>query len=142
MTKDGCKVTTADLWWQVRRPEIVEDFEREVVGRVPKDVPKVTWFITNRATDPAVDKIPVNARQLVGRVDNSACPSIEVNIQMTLVTPLEAKTPVPVLMMFGGLGGGGFPRKTTDPEPTNRFLGFGGTTFTDPPSTEQLIAAG
>ena len=42
-TKDGRKVTTADLWWKVRRPEIVEDFEREVLGRAPKDTPKVTW---------------------------------------------------------------------------------------------------
>ena len=28
------KVTTATEWWQERRPEIVEDFEREVLGRV------------------------------------------------------------------------------------------------------------
>ena len=142
VTRDGRKVTTPELWWQVRRPEIVEDFEREVVGRVPKNVPKVTWSITNQATDRVVDKIPVNARQLVGRVDNSACPGIEVNLQMTLVTPLNATRPVPVLMMFGGFGGGGFPRKATDPEPTNRFRGFGNQVFTDPPSTEQLIAAG
>src|ERR1035441_1589145 len=30
--KDGQKVTTAEMWWQQRRPEIMEDFEREVVG--------------------------------------------------------------------------------------------------------------
>ena len=142
VTRDGRKVTTPELWWQVRRPEIVEDFEREVVGRVSKNVPKVTWSITNQATDRVVDKIPVNARQLVGRVDNSACPGIEVNLQMTLVTPLNATRPVPVLMMFAGFGGGGFPRKATDPEPTNRFRGFGNQVFTDPPSSEQLIAAG
>lgn len=142
VTKDGRKVTSPELWWQMRRPELVEDFEREVVGRVPKNVPKVAWTITNQANDRVVDKIPVNARQLVGKVDNSACPSIEVNLQVTLVTPLDAKKPVPVLMMFGGFGGGGFPRKATDPEPTNRFRGFGNLVFTDPPSTEQLIAAG
>ena len=33
-------------WWKQRRPEIVEDFEREVVGRVPKNVPNVTWTVT------------------------------------------------------------------------------------------------
>jgi hypothetical protein len=142
VTRDGRKVTTAELWWQVRRPELVEDFEREVVGRVPKNVPKVKWTITNQATDRVVDKIPVNARQLVGKVDNSACRAIEVNIQMTLVTPLNAPKPVPVLMMFGGFGGGGFPRRAGEPEPTNRFRGFGNQTFADPPSTEQLIAAG
>src|ERR1700730_4180539 len=28
--KNGQKVTTAELWWQQRRPEIVEDFDREI----------------------------------------------------------------------------------------------------------------
>jgi hypothetical protein len=27
--KNGEKVTTAEMWWQQRRPEIVEDFDRE-----------------------------------------------------------------------------------------------------------------
>jgi hypothetical protein len=142
VTKNGQKVATAEQWWTVRRPEIVEDFEREVFGRVPKNVPKVTWSITNRAVDRVVGGISVNAQQLVGKVDNSACTSIEVNIQMTLVTPKDMKGPVPVLMMFGGFGGGGFPRRPGEPEPTNRFRGFGNVTFADPPSTEQLIAAG
>ena len=50
VTKGGKKVTTAAQWWKVRRPEIVEDFEREVFGRVPKNVPKVTWTIVTQAT--------------------------------------------------------------------------------------------
>ncbi|MGH8244890.1 MAG: acetylxylan esterase, partial [Gammaproteobacteria bacterium] len=140
--KNGRKVTTAGMWWKLRRPEIVEDFEREVIGRVPKNVPKVTWTITTQALDRVVGELPVNARQLVGLVDNSACPSIEVKIQMTLVTPAKAKGPAPVLMMFGGFGGGGFPRRPGEPAPTNRSGAFGGGAFADPPSTEQLIAAG
>jgi hypothetical protein len=40
--KNGKKVTTPAAWWNQRRPEIVEDFEREVVGRVPQSVPKIT----------------------------------------------------------------------------------------------------
>src|SRR6266568_3803672 len=140
--KNGQKVTTAETWWKQRRPEIVEDFEREVIGRIPKNVPKVTWSITTQAVDRVVGELPVNARQLVGHVDNSACPSINVDIQMTLVTPRDAKSPVPVLMMFGGFGGGGFPRRPGEPAPTNRFGAFGGGNFADPPSTEQLIAAG
>ncbi len=137
--KNGQKVTTAEQWWEQRRPEIVEDFEREVFGRVPKQVPQVSWSITTQAVDRVVGELPVRARQLVGRVDNSACPAIEVKIQMTLVTPKDASGPVPVLMMFGGFGGGGFPRRPGEPAPTNRF---GGGNFADPPSTEQLIAAG
>ena len=56
-----------------RRPEIVEDFEREVLGRVPKNVPKVTWTVTETATGMVGDR-PVVGKQLVGRVDNSALP--------------------------------------------------------------------
>jgi hypothetical protein len=140
--KNGQKVTSAELWWKQRRPEIVEDFEREVLGRVPKDVPKVTWTITTQATDRVVGELPVIAKQLAGHVDNSACPSISVDIQMTLVTPAKAKGRVPVLMMFGGFGGGGFPRRPGEPAPTNRFGAFGGGANAGPSSTEMLIAAG
>src|SRR5690348_18324564 len=43
--KNGKRVTTAEEWWNQRRPEIVEDFDGEVYGRVPKDAPKVTWEV-------------------------------------------------------------------------------------------------
>src|SRR4051794_19386435 len=47
--KNGKKVTTAAMWEKQRRPEIVEDFDREVLGRVPANVPKVTWTVTSTA---------------------------------------------------------------------------------------------
>src|SRR5580693_3706359 len=40
---NGEKVTTAKMWWDERRPEIVEMYETEVYGRVPNNIPKVTW---------------------------------------------------------------------------------------------------
>ncbi|MGV3540347.1 MAG: alpha/beta hydrolase family protein [Rufibacter sp.] len=98
--KNGKKVTTPAMWWNQRRPEIVEDFEREVFGRVPKNAPKVTWK-TVIAEREMVGWIPVNAKQLVGVVDNSGYPFLEVNMNMTVVTPANAQGPVPVLMMFG-----------------------------------------
>lgn len=137
--KDGRGVGTAEAWWRKRRPEIVEDFEREVYGRIPTTAPAVTWTKTTQAVDRVVGGIPVDARQWVGTVDNSAHPEIEVKLQLTLVTPRDAKARVPVLVMFGGFGGGGFPRRPGDPAPTNRV--FGGP-YADPPSTDQLIAAG
>src|SRR5947207_5565016 len=98
--KSGRKVTSAALWAE-RRKEIVEDFDREVLGRVPRIVPKITWTVT-RTVDGTVGGRPVLGRQLTGHVDNSAYPAIDVDILMTLVTPKDATGRVPVMMMFGG----------------------------------------
>ncbi len=139
--KNGQKVTTPEQWWTQRRPEIVEDFEREVIGRVPKDVPQVTWTVVSNVVSGLVGSLPASGKRLVGHVDNAACPGINVDIRMTVVTPAHAQGPVPVLMMFGGFGGDGLPRPAGSPIPTNRFPEFGGP-YRDPPSTRQLLAAG
>jgi hypothetical protein len=98
--KNGKKVTTPEMWWQQRRPEIVEEMDREVYGRVPKNTPSVKWELKLYDKE-IVNRVPVIAKQLIGHVDNSAYPLIDVNIEMTLVLPANAKGPVPVLMMFG-----------------------------------------
>jgi hypothetical protein len=154
-TRDGKQVTTADTWWKQRRPEIVEDFDREVLGRVPNDVPKVTWTITG-ASDGMAGSHATVVKQLIGHVDNATYPQITVDLRMTLVTPADAKGPVPVMMMFGGFGGfptsgparrgsgtapaagGGAPGGGPTTRPVGR-AGFGGG---DPPATQQLIADG
>ena len=100
-TNAGKKVTTAKQWWEVRRPEIVEGFESEVYGRVPDNVPSVTWIVEAEEIE-TVGMIRAKAKQLRGHVDNSACPSINVDIKMVVVTPANATGPVPLLMMFGG----------------------------------------
>jgi hypothetical protein len=100
---DGRKVTTARIWLELRRPELVEMFSKYVYGRVPNEVPKVTWSVT--AVDhEMIGFTPVIAKDLAGQVDNSSYPAISVRIHMTLVTPANAKGPVPVLMMFGRAG--------------------------------------
>jgi beta-glucosidase len=137
-TNDGRKVTSAPMWNSVRRPEIVEMFEREVIGRVPKNVPKVTWTLTETNTI-TVGNHPATSRTLVGHVDNSADPAITVDMQATLVTPADVQGPVPVMIMFrlafppgrGGPGGRGAPPTPPAPPPGS-----------DPPPTDQLIADG
>jgi hypothetical protein len=100
---DGQKVTTPEMWWDKRRPELVEMFEKYVYGRIPKNVPHVTWTVT--AVDhEMIGFTPVIAKNLIGEVDNSSYPEIKVRIHMTLVTPANVKGPVPVLMMFGRAG--------------------------------------
>jgi len=175
-TNSGKKVKTAKQWYEVRRPEIIEDFEREVYGRLPENIPSVTWTVTAQEIE-NVGMMRVKAKQLVGHVDNSACPSINVDIKMVVVTPADAKGPVPLLMMFGaanlpnpvkpGAADMEVINRTlrsileNDPrtadlmkkypawqpfEPANPFAAFSRMSQRapgqDPPSTEQLIAAG
>jgi hypothetical protein len=103
--KNGKKVTTAADWWNKRRPEIVEDFDREIYGRVPKVVPKVTWSVKD-TTNSKVGEIDTVVKQLVGHVDNSSFPAINVDIALSLTLPANTKGPVPVVMIFGSCGGG------------------------------------
>jgi hypothetical protein len=97
---DGQKVTSAKVWWDKRRPEIVELFDREVYGRVPAHTPKVTWEVTSTAREKN-GAFDVVTKKLVGHVDNSSYPQIKVDIEMTLSTPADAKGPVPVIVEFG-----------------------------------------
>jgi hypothetical protein len=131
VAKDGERVTTAEQWWRQRRLEILEDFEREVIGRVPADVPKVRWEVA-RYLHTAVGGLPVLASLLIGHVDNFSCPGISVDIKMSVVLPADSTQPVPVLVMFGW---GNMPD-----EQAPRFPGM--TEPAAPPSPNQLIAAG
>jgi hypothetical protein len=97
---NGQRVTSAKMWWKERRPEIAEQFDREVYGRVPKNTPNVRWEIMSTLTEENAG-IPVITKKLVGHVDNSAYPAIQVDIQLTLSTPAKAIGPVPVMMEFG-----------------------------------------
>jgi len=97
---NGKTITTPDQWWKQRRPEIVTDMEREVYGQLPEKIPAVTWTV--KITDREfVGRTPAIAKKLVGHVDNSKYPLINVDIDMLLVLPTNVKGPVPVLMMFG-----------------------------------------
>src|SRR4029079_17293922 len=81
--KSGRKVTTAKAWFHQRRAEIVEDFDREIYGRVPGVIPKVKWEVTGTSREVKYET-PVITKQLIGHVDNSLYPLITVDIQLTL----------------------------------------------------------
>jgi hypothetical protein len=99
LLKNGKKVTTAKMWWTKRRPQIVEAFDSEIYGRVPKNAPGVKWeeVSTTRETN---GDVLVITKTLKGHVDNSAYPAISVDIDLTLSTPANANGPVPVMMEF------------------------------------------
>ena len=104
---DGTKVTRPEQW-PARRAEIQEDFEREVYGRIPANVPKVTWEVTATKTGTNGGILTVT-KTLVGHVDNTACTNITVNIQASFTVPANATAPVPVMIEFDGGFGLGRP---------------------------------
>ena len=112
---NGKPVTTAKAWWNVRRKELFEDFDREVYGRVPKQKFPVKWELTaTKQLD--IGGIPVLTKELVGHVDNSSYPAISVNIQLSLTTPTNVQGKVPVIMEFG-FGGNFVPKPNPNGPP-------------------------
>lgn len=98
--------------WKKRKQELFELFDREVYGRVPNNTPSVTWEVV-AVKDTFEGTFPIQIKELVGRVDNSIYPAIEVNIKMTLATPTNVKGPVPVMLHFGW--GFAFPNNQPGP---------------------------
>jgi hypothetical protein len=122
LLNNGKKVTSAKIWWNQRRPEIVELFDREIYGRVPKNVPKVKWEVAGTKNE-MDGQVPVITKELIGHVDNSSYPEITVDIRASLSTPANARGPVPVIIEFGGNPPGtgrGFsgPGKAVPKQPT------------------------
>jgi hypothetical protein len=93
---------------------------------VPANVPKVTWAEAGPNDTPPAGRggfggggppggfggapqgappPPSVTKTYIGKVDNSACPEITVNLRLTLTLPKDAPGPVPVMMDFGGGGG-------------------------------------
>jgi len=97
--KNGEKVTLVAMWWQRRRPEIVEDFDREIYGRVPTNLPKVLWRETSRVLQ-TNGTIPVVVRKFIGQVDNARDTNISVNLDLTLGIPAQSSTPTPVILQL------------------------------------------
>lgn len=109
--KDGTKVTRPEQW-PARRAEIEEDFAREIYGRIPANVPKITWEVTS-TSDGAHGGFPTVTKTLVGRVDNSGYTNIAVSVQASFTVPAHTTNRVPIMIEFGfgpgGFGGGREP---------------------------------
>jgi lysophospholipase L1-like esterase len=139
--KNGRKVTTRQLWAR-RRAEIVDDFEREVYGRIPRNVPGVTWTVAETDTG-TIGGRRVVGRQLVGRVDNSSYPRASVEMAATLVLPAERNGPVPVMIIFRpGTLAQALGRPTPPPAGRPAFTFPPPPPGSDAPAIEQLIIDG
>lgn len=98
--KNGATVKTPNDWWKNRRVEIVEDFDREIFGRLPENVPSVVWRVV-AVKDTIIGSYPIKEKTLLGVVDNSSYRGIKVEIEMILATPANSNRPVPVVTEFG-----------------------------------------
>ena len=106
---NGKKVSSAKDWWNKRRPEVVELFDREIYGRMPQVTPKVNWEVL-KTTEEKNGDFAIITKNLIGHVDNSSYPDVKVEILLNLTTPADAKGPVPVIMELGFvLPPGGIP---------------------------------
>jgi hypothetical protein len=128
----GRQVKTAREWWDKRRPEIVEDFDREMYGRLPKDIPSVVWKVI-AVKDTTMGTHQIKEKTLRGIVDNSKYPEIKVEIELVLATPKDAGK-VPVVMEFGFIR---WPFGPQTAEPANRLI-----SPAEPNWKEQLISRG
>jgi hypothetical protein len=82
LTFNGGRTVTTPAQWRQRRAEIVEMFDREVYGRRPAGIPRVTWTVAS-TTETTTGTTPMVTKQLVGRVDNSGYPAMNVTIRGT-----------------------------------------------------------
>lgn len=103
---DGKKVTTAQMWREKRRPEILKFYETEVYGRVPDNAPRVTWEAIE--TDAAARDGAAIMTRVVGRMgDKPDGPKMNLTVHL----PAKASGPVPNLLSIsfgfppGGRGG-------------------------------------
>ena len=129
---NGQKVMDSKDWWEKRRPEIVEDFDREIYGRLPDNIPQVNWKIISEK-DTVIGNYPIKEKMLRGIVDNSSHPEIKVEIELLLATPAQTEGPVPTVLHFGFINSP-FGNNTVRP------IGLGSAT--EPTWKEQLISKG
>jgi len=128
--KNGKRVTSAKEWWTQRRPEIVADFDREVLGQAPASLPKMTWEVLSTTRD-KFGEVPVVTKRLVGHADNLAYPKISVNIDLILVTPENAGGPVPVMMELAFPSEFKVALERPRPETIRPGMGYYGQTWQD-----------
>jgi hypothetical protein len=130
--KNGQKVKNLKDWTEKRRPELVTDFENEIYGRLPQNLPAVNWQVIS-VKDTLLGNQAIKQKILKGIVDNSAFPAIKVEINLLLVTPAKASKAVPVVMEFG------YIRSPFNPGPI-KPIGLGSAS--EPTWQEQLISRG
>ena len=106
---DGRRVSDARMWFNARRPEILEMYQAEIYGKVPETAPNVRWEVAS--TDPSARDGAAVMKHVVGYLGNGPdAPAMNV----TMYTPAKAAKPVPMILTItfgGGPGRGASPAR-------------------------------
>jgi hypothetical protein len=97
---NGQPVRDARTWLELRRPEILRSYEREIYGRVPPHTPTVRAEVA--ATDTALDGAATRKLIVLHWGEGADAPKAN----LVLYLPAKAERPVPVLLQlvfFSGL---------------------------------------
>lgn len=99
ITQSGETVSTPEQWEKIRRPEILQLFENQVYGQVPKDFDDIRFKVTNE------DKKAMNGKATLKEVAITVTrnnKSVILNLRM--FTPNKAKKPVPMFLVINHRG--------------------------------------
>ena len=136
VTDAGAEITSAAGWWEQRRPELLEHFEREVYGRLPASLPPVAWQVRESRRE-ELGGVAVEVIQLLGTVDNARHRALDVHIPVTLTRPADASGELPVVIELGfGPEFMARLRERFSPAELAAFSGGG------PPGRQQVIERG
>ncbi len=96
---NGNKVTSAKMWTNSRRPEILELFRENIYGRIPETNYTKTFKVVN------VDRNAMEGAATLKQVDiHISSEGKSLVIHMTLFVPNKAKKPVPVFLLIDNRG--------------------------------------
>lgn len=104
---NGQPVRNANDWFERRRPELIQAYEREIFGRVPRSAPPVRFEEAEPAA-PAFDGKAVR-RRIVAHFGG---PARGVDVSFVIYTPATAIGPVPLVLHLSFGGDPGLPGRT------------------------------
>ena len=101
LTDKGQLIKTVHAWESLRRPELIAAFEDEMYGRLPDEIPDVAWEVQT-SKDTIIAGIPITETLVLGKVDNTGYPQIDVAIKLLVGLPKQAEQlKIPVVIRIG-----------------------------------------
>ncbi len=115
--KNGDRVKNSEEWWQLRRPEILDDFSNLIYGKMPGGIPPVDFKVTE------IDSQALNGKAIKKTITGQLRVSKYFNdmpmVEIILYTPSASEGPVPLMVTVGVGFPGAFPgAKNNDTSPS------------------------